>query len=253
MQTHCGCVQRGQLLRGARRESKTAGKLCGARGSLVAWADGLCTALQPHGFTTADVAVMLAREPRMLTSQPSATHSQFEALCTALLPPAEVGTAGGPEAVRRACVSAPPCLMSAGTVPELLESLAASGVVGNKDEAHAFLLRFPTAMTASPQRPWQVCAAVRAVGVAERRTADEAARACLQFGLSIETRLIPRLLWYEHCGGEIPYAEVGRGSALLPLPLPSLVHSVGITSVRVPQCFQARHCKQLTVHVRAEA
>ena len=246
-------MQRGQLLRGARRDVRTAGKLCGAPGSLVAWADGLCTALQPLGFTTEDVAVMLAKQPYLVASQPSTLLSQLEALCASLLPPAKVGTAGGTQAVRRACVTAPVCLTTAGTVPELLESLAASGVVGNKDEAHAFLLRFPTAMTASPQRPWQVCAAVRAVGVAERRTADEAARACLQFGLSIETRLIPRLLWYEHCGGEIPYAEVGRGSALLPLPLPSLVHSVGITSVRVPQCFQARHCKQLTVHVRAEA
>ena len=211
MQTHCGCVQRGQLLRGARRESKTAGKLCGARGSLVAWADGLCTALQPHGFTTADVAVMLAREPRMLTSQPSATHSQFEALCTALLPPAEVGTAGGAEAVRRACVTAPECLRSAGTVPELLESLAASGVVDSTDSARTFLLRFPSVMSASPPRPWQVCAAVEAVGVAERRTADEAAHECLRSGYSIEKRLIPRLLWYEHCGGEIPFAEAGKG------------------------------------------
>ena len=226
-------MQKGQLLRGARRYVGTAGKLCGAPGSLVAWADGLCTALQPHRFTTEDVAVMLAGYPQMVAYQPSAVLSQFEALCTALLPPAEVGTAGGPEAVRRACVSAPPCLMSAGTVPELLESLAASGVVDSTDSARALLLRCPDVMLAAPQRPWQVCAAVEAVGVAERRTADEAALACLRSRYNIETRLIPRLLWYEHNGGEISVAKAGKGCVPLPIPSSSLVHSAGVTSLRV--------------------
>ena len=226
-------MQRGQLLRGARRDVRTAGKLCGAPGSLVAWADGLCTVLQPHGFTMEDVAAMLTREPQMLTGQPSVWLSQFEALCTALLPPAEVGTAGRAEAVRRACVSAPRCLLSAGTVPELVESLAASGVVSSKDEARAFLLTFPAVMAASPRRPWQVCAAVEAVGVAERRTEDEAARECLRCCYSIEGRVIPRLLWYEHFGGEIPYAEAGKGCVSLQIPSPSLIHSAGVRSMRV--------------------
>ena len=230
-------MQRGQLLRGARRNVRTAGKLCGAPGSLVAWADGLCTVLQSHGFTTEDVAVMLARYPQITNWSPSALPSQFEALCTAILPPAKVGTAGGAEAVRRACVTAPACLMSAGTVPELVESLAASGVVSNTDKARALLLRFPTVMHSSPQRPWQVCAAVDAVGVAERRTADEATRECLRWCYSIERRLIPRLLWYEHCGGNIPYAEAGKGCVHLPVPSPSLVHSAGVRSLTALPVF----------------
>ena len=231
--THCGCVQRGQLLRGTRHDSTATGKLCGAPGNLVAWADGLCTALQPHGFTAEDVAVMLARYPLITTWSPSALLSQFEALCTALLPPADVGAAGCAEAVRCACVSAPRGLTSAGTVPELLESLAASGVVDSTDSARALLLRCPDVMLAAPQRPWQVCAAVEAVGVAERRTADEAALACLRSRYNIETRLIPRLLWYEHNGGEISVAKAGKGCVPLPIPSSSLVHSAGVTSLRV--------------------
>ena len=228
-----GCVQRGQLLRGARHKSTSAGKLCGAPGSLVAWADGLCTALQPHGFTAEDVAIMLSRAPFMVASQPSAWLSQFEALCAALLPPAKVGMAGSAEAVRRACMSAPVGMMSAGTVPELLESLAASGVVSSRDKARAFLLRCPDVMLASPQRPWQVCAAVEAVGFAERRTADEAARAGVRIRCSIKRCLIPRLLWYEYCGGQIAYVEAGKGCVPLPMPLPSLVNSAGVRSLRV--------------------
>ena len=216
--THCGCVQRGQLLRGTRHDSTATGKLCGAPGNLVAWADGLCTALQPHGFTAEDVAVMLARYPLITTWSPSALLSQFEALCTALLPPADVGAAGCAEAVRCACVSAPRGLTSAGTVPELLESLAASGIVSNKDKARAFLLRRPDAMHTCPQRPWQVCAAVEAVGFAERRTADEAACAGVGIRYSIKRRLIPRMLWYQHCGGDIAYTKAGGGCVPLPIP-----------------------------------
>ena len=216
MQTDCCCVQRGQLLRGARRLVLTAGKLCGAPGSLVAWADGLCTALQPHGFTTEDVAAMLTREPHTVAYQPSVWLSNFEALCRALLPPEQVGTAGGAEAVRRACLSAPGSLFNAGTVPDLLVSFVASGAVDSKDKARAFLLQSPAVMHAAPQRPWQVCAAVEAVGVAERRTADEAASFCLRCRYNIERRFIPRLLWYEHCGGDVACTDAGRRCVHLP-------------------------------------
>ena len=123
--------------------------MCGPPGSLVAWADGVCTALQPHGFTAADVGTMAVRYPLLLTCQPSGIFECFQAMCVVLNPPARAGTADDSAAVRSACVSHPPAMFISGTLPALLESYVAAGVARNEDRARELLLSAPSAMCAS--------------------------------------------------------------------------------------------------------
>ena len=179
--------------------------MCGPPGSLVAWADGVCAALQPHGFTAADVGAMAVRYPRLLTCQPSVILGCIQAMCASLIPPARAGTADGAATVRRACVSSPSSLLNSGTLPALLKSYVESGVARSEDHARALLLSAPSAMGASRHRPWQVGAAVvAAVAMAEAGAMAEAAWLALRGGYSIEGRVLPRLLW--HC--QLPCAPV---------------------------------------------
>ena len=133
--------------------------MCGPPGSLAAWADGVCAALQPHGFTAADVGAMAVRHPLLLKYQPSVILGCFQALCAALIPPARAGTADGAAAVRRACVACPGAILNSGTLPALLESYVAAGVARSEDHARDLLLSSPEAIKATRHRPWQVCAA----------------------------------------------------------------------------------------------
>ena len=188
-----------RLLRNARSQPSTAGKVCGPPGSLVAWADGVCAALQPHGFTAADVGTMAVRYPLLLTCQPSGIFECFQVMCAALMPSVGSGAADGAAVVRRACVSEPETMHSSGTLPALLEGYVAAGVARSKDHARALLLSSPAAMTASRHRPGQVRAAVDAAGAPA-----EAAWPALRTSYSIEGRVLPRLLW--HC--QLPCAPV---------------------------------------------
>ena len=173
--------------------------MCGPPGCLVAWADGVCAALQPHGFTAADVGAMTVRHPLLLSCQPAYVVECFQAICVALMPPARAGTADGASAMRSACVSFPPAMLKSGTLPALLEGYVAAGVARNEDHARDLLLSAPSAMTASRHRPGQVRAAVDAAGAPA-----EAAWPALRVIVSIEGRVLPRLLW--HC--QLPCAPV---------------------------------------------
>ena len=195
-----------RLLRNARCDVRTAGKVCGPPGSHVAWADGVCAALQPHGFTAADVGAMAVRHPLLLSCQPAYVVECFQAMCAALIPPARAGTADGAAGVRRACVALPPAMLSSRALPALLESYVAAGVARSEDHARDLLLSAPSAMTASRHRPGQVRAAVDAAGALA-----EAAWLALRGGYSIEGRVLPRLLW--HC--QLPCAPVVENMGVL--------------------------------------
>ena len=188
-----------ELLRNARRHHDTAGKVCGPPGSLAAWADGVCAALQPHGFTAADVGAMVVRRPPLLEWQPASILGCFQAMCAALISPMCAGTTDSAAAVRRACRSYPRAMLSSGTLPALLESYVAAGVACSEDRARALLLSSPAAMNASEHRPWQVRAAIDAAGAPA-----EAAWPALRGNYSIESRVLPRLLW--HC--QLPCAPL---------------------------------------------
>ena len=181
--------------------------MCCPPGSLCAWADGVCSALQPHGFTAADVGAMAVRYPRLLTCQPAVILGGFQALCAALNSPERSGTADGAAAVRRACMAYPPALLNARTLPALLESYVAAGVARCEDHARALLLLKPSAMYASEHRPGRVRAAVEAAGAPA-----EAAWLALRGGYSIEDRVLPRLLW--HC--QLPCAPFADNKSATP-------------------------------------
>ena len=195
-----------RLLRNARCDVRTAGKVCGPPGSHVAWADGVCAALQPHGFTAADVGAMAVRHPLLLSCQPAYVVECFQAMCAALIPPARAGTADGAAGVRRACVALPPAMLSSRALPALLESYVAAGVARSEDHARDLLLSSPEAIKATRHRPWQVCAAFEAAGAPA-----EATWPALRVNVNIEGRVLPRLLWHY----QLPCAPVCYGGGTI--------------------------------------
>ena len=158
---------------------------CGRSGKLLQWADAACTALAPHGFSSADVGCLVRMYPQFVVYLPSTLADRFVTLQSTL------GGSAADSELCEVCLREPDALAQADNASVLINNLVASGVCTDNEGATLTVLQHPSMLRCRPESPWWAVAAVKAAG---------APAACIVPATishySVAQQILPRLVWY---------------------------------------------------------